>query len=65
MTMNSKPARPPTSTTLFPTSRVLWNVYRTDTIRASVGGFLNWICDDNSAIQKQQDNSTGSTSTPS
>ncbi len=32
---------------LYPTSRTLFNIYRTDTIRASAGGFLNWVCDTN------------------
>lgn len=29
----------------YPASRTLWNVIRTDTVRASVGGFLDWGCD--------------------
>jgi hypothetical protein len=28
-------------------------------VRASVGGFLNWICDQNQSFTKGQDNSTG------
>jgi hypothetical protein len=43
----------------YPTARVLWNVYKSDGVRASVGGFLNWICDDNSLIPKGIDRSTG------
>jgi hypothetical protein len=43
----------------YPTARTLYNVYRTDTLRASVAGFLNWICDANSAFQKAKDLSTG------
>ena len=36
----------------YPMSRTLFNIYRTDTVRASTAGFLNWLCDSNSAIQK-------------
>jgi hypothetical protein len=43
----------------YPTARTLFNVYRTDTIRASAGGFLNWICDSNTNFNKGLDNSTG------
>ena len=43
----------------YPTARVLWNIYKSDTIRASAGAFLNWICDSNTNFQKQKDNSTG------
>ncbi len=43
----------------FPTARTLFNIYRTDTVRASTGGFLNWICDSNTDFSKNQDNSTG------
>ena len=43
----------------YPTARTLWNIYDTNTVRASTGGFLNWICDSNTAILKQKDNSTG------
>lgn len=28
----------------FPTARLLYNVYRTSTLRASTAGFLDWIC---------------------
>ena len=31
----------------YPTSRTLFNIFRTDKIRASAGGFLNWLCDTN------------------
>jgi hypothetical protein len=31
----------------FPTSRTLFNIYRTDTVKASTAGFLNWLCDTN------------------
>ena len=43
----------------FPTARTLFNIYRTDTVRASTAGFLNWICDSNTDFTKSQDNSTG------
>ena len=43
----------------YPTARTLFNIYRTSTIRASVGGFMNWICDGNVNFTKSQDNSTG------
>jgi hypothetical protein len=44
---------------LYPTSRTLFNIYNTSNVTASTAGFLNWICDDNEAIAKQKDNSTG------
>jgi hypothetical protein len=37
----------------FPTSRTLFNIYRTDTVRASTAGFLNWICDTNASLGGQ------------
>ena len=43
----------------YPMSRTLFNIYRTDTIRASTAGFLNWLCDSNSAYQKGTDNVNG------
>jgi hypothetical protein len=43
----------------YPTARTLWNIYRSDNIKASTGGFLNWICDSNTSFQKAKDNSTG------
>ena len=43
----------------YPTARTLFNIYRTDTIRASAGGFLNWVCDSNVNFSKGLDNSTG------
>ncbi len=43
----------------YPTARTLFNIYRSDTVRASTGGFLNWICDANSNFSKGLDNSTG------
>ena len=36
----------------YPTSRTLFNIFRTDKIRASAAGFLNWMCDGNSQFQK-------------
>jgi hypothetical protein len=43
----------------YPTARTLFNIYNTSTVRASVGGFLNWICDSNTNFSKGLDNSTG------
>ena len=43
----------------YPTARTLFNIYRSDTMRASTGGFVNWICDGNTNFTKNQDNSTG------
>ncbi|MGO9584343.1 MAG: hypothetical protein ACLP36_16240 [Acidimicrobiales bacterium] len=43
----------------YPTTRTLWNAYRTGTVRASTAGFLDWVCDSNVAFQKGRDNSTG------
>jgi hypothetical protein len=43
----------------YPTARTLFNIYLTNTVRASTGGFLNWICDGNSNFSKGLDNSTG------
>jgi hypothetical protein len=43
----------------FPTSRELGNIYRTDTVRASTAGFLNWICDDNNNFKKGTDLTNG------
>jgi hypothetical protein len=47
---------------LYPTARTLFNIYRTDTVSASTGGFLNWLCGtngDNSGITKGIDNTDG------
>ncbi len=43
----------------YPTTRTLFNAYRTSTIRASTAGFLNFICDSQTSITKGRDNSTG------
>ena len=43
----------------YPTAITLNNVYRTDTVRASTGGFLNWICDGGTSFAKGIDNTTG------
>ena len=40
-------------------SRTLFNIYRTDTVRASTAGFLNWLCDSNSAVEKGTDHVDG------
>jgi hypothetical protein len=44
----------------YPTARTLFNIYRTDTVRASTAGFINWICDSNTNFSKGLDNSSGS-----
>jgi hypothetical protein len=55
--------RSPTTATkianTYPTARTLFNIYRTGTIRASAGGFINWTCDGNVNFTKGTDNSTG------
>jgi hypothetical protein len=43
----------------YPTARTLFNIYNSQNVRASTAGFLNWICDSQSAITKGKDNSTG------
>ena len=43
----------------FPSSRTLYNIYRTDQVRASTADFLNWICDSNNLYTKNTDNNTG------
>jgi hypothetical protein len=43
----------------YPTARTLFNIYRTATVRASTGGFMNWICDGGVNFAKGLDNSTG------
>ena len=53
------PTTPRVLANTFATSRTLFNIYRTGTVRASTAGFLNWICDSNTAIAKQKDNNTG------
>jgi hypothetical protein len=60
LSMNTKSTTTPNVlNNIYPTSRTLFNVYRTDTVRASAGGFFNWVCDSNTAIAKGKDNSTG------
>jgi hypothetical protein len=44
---------------IYPTAITLFNIYNASTVRASTGGFLNWICDGNSNFTKGEDNSTG------
>ncbi len=34
----------------FPTSRTLFNIYRSDTVKASTAGFMNWLCDSNTDV---------------
>jgi hypothetical protein len=53
------PTTPNLLNNLYPTARTLFNIYRTDTVRASTGGFLNWICDSNTNFDKGLDNTTG------
>ncbi len=43
----------------YPTARTLSNIINSATVRSSTAGFLNWICDSNSALQKSTDLSTG------
>jgi hypothetical protein len=43
----------------YPTARTLFNIYRSGSVKASVGGFLNWTCDGNTNFLKGEDNSTG------
>ena len=43
----------------YPMSRTLFNIYQSTTVKASVGGFLNWLCDSNSSIQKGTDHIDG------
>jgi hypothetical protein len=43
----------------YPTAITLFNVYLTNTVRASTAGFLNWICDADANVDKSVDNSTG------
>jgi hypothetical protein len=43
----------------YPTARTLYNVYRTDTVRASVADYLDWWCDSNNLFQKGTDLYTG------
>jgi hypothetical protein len=43
----------------YPTARTLFNIYNASKIRASAAGFLNWICDSQSAFQKSTDLTTG------
>jgi hypothetical protein len=60
LTLNGKSnTTPAVLNDLYPTARTLFNIYRTGTVRASTAGFLNWICDSQSAITKEKDNSTG------
>src|ERR1700733_882242 len=46
-------------TNKYGTARTLFNIYNTNTVKASVGGFLNWICDSNTNFSKGLDNTTG------
>ena len=58
--LNGKlPTTPTKLQNTYPTARTLFNIYRTSSIRASAGGFLNWVCDGNTSFSKNMDNSTG------
>ncbi len=46
-------------TNKYGTARTLFNIYNTTTVRASAGGFINWVCDSNSNFGKGLDNTTG------
>ena len=60
LTENGKsPTSPNVLNNLYPTSRTLFNIYNPATVRGSTGGFINWLCDSQSAITKQVDNNTG------
>ena len=53
---------PTTATELtnnYPTAITLFNVWLTNTVRASTGGFMNWVCDSNTNFEKGLDNTTG------
>jgi hypothetical protein len=55
-------ANPTTPTILqntYPTARTLFNIFSSNNVRASTGGFVNWLCDSNTAFQKGLDNETG------
>jgi hypothetical protein len=43
----------------YPTARTLFNDFLTNSVRASTGGFLNWICDGDTNFEKRSDESTG------
>jgi hypothetical protein len=58
--LNSKlPTTPTKLQNTYPTARTLFNIYLPTTVRASTGGFLNWVCDSNTNFSKNLDNSTG------
>ncbi len=60
LTLNGKtPSNANVLNNLYPTARTLFNIYNTNTVRASTAGFSNWLCDSQSAITKGADNSTG------
>jgi hypothetical protein len=43
----------------YPTARTLFNIYSANTVRASTGGFINWLCDSNTNFSKGLDNTSG------
>jgi hypothetical protein len=46
-------------TNTYPTARTLFNIYNSAAIRSSTAGFLDWICDSNTAFAKKTDLTTG------
>jgi hypothetical protein len=60
LSMNGEtPTVPNLLNNFYPTAFTLSNIYRTDTVRASTAGFLNWICDANDDFTKGTDDETG------
>jgi hypothetical protein len=60
LTENGKsPTTPSVLNNIYPTARTLFNIYNPATVRASTAGFINWVCDSQSAITKQKDNYSG------
>ena len=47
------------TTNVYAMDRTLFNAYNTNSLKASVGGFLNWMCDANSDFQKGVDRIAG------
>ncbi len=46
-------------TNAFPVALTLFNAYETTNVNASVGAFLNWLCDSNSYFKKSTDPNSG------
>jgi hypothetical protein len=47
------------TTNAYAMDRTMFNAFNTNSLKASVGGFLNWLCDANSDFQKGQDRING------